>query len=194
MSPAEEAFRQHVAYHEAGHAVMALTLGRTIKAVAIDQGGKNRGSVVVDNQRAQSLLESSDPLSADDRTHLIEEITIRWSGVAAETVVFKNPYPWHIDDYQWITLATQRLNDETKATAILGRRSPSWRACATSSTVWQPRYLPEACCRYPRSRRLWIAPLLTTPDPCHHSDMLMQSNKLGAAAFRATNRVELRIR
>jgi ATP-dependent Zn protease len=78
--------KRHIAYHEAGHAVMAILMGREVKSVSPkDQ------RTVLNSERLAAILGASGPLSAEDREHCEQELKIALAGYGGEVVGLGQP-------------------------------------------------------------------------------------------------------
>ena len=85
----EGSLRWRHAVHEAGHLLLGLRRGRTLKAVTVNPDG--RSEVRMDYpSRLDALNDPMEPLQARDIELGAEEILIKWGGYAAEYVTFPN--------------------------------------------------------------------------------------------------------
>src|SRR5262245_7672805 len=79
---------RHIAYHEAGRALMALLCGRTLQSVSLTDG-----RAVLDATRTIELLESDRLLDDDDRRYLMDEVRIAMAGTARSLSLWAEPFP-----------------------------------------------------------------------------------------------------
>ena len=127
MPPSEQ--RIHTAYHEAGHAVLAIITGRNINKVSIKPGGNKLGVCKIAKGRKKA---NSDVLEA--------ELLILLAGMAAEGRKSGN-YNIHgatQDLHQAEKLALMRAGNPKQASKVLKRaldkvhnhfnQSPNWSA------------------------------------------------------------------
>src|SRR5262245_5429537 len=78
--------RHRIAYHEAGHAVIAVLMGREIRSVSL-----NDQQIVLDSERLKAVLAGKGPLSSDDQEHCEQEVKIALGGYGGEVVGLGGP-------------------------------------------------------------------------------------------------------
>ncbi len=72
---------RHIAYHEAGHALVALLVGREVRSVSLT----NR-QTVLNSECLRASLAATGPMSAEDRQHCEEELRVALAGYGGEVV------------------------------------------------------------------------------------------------------------
>lgn len=78
--------RRRIAYHEAGHAVMAVLMGREVQSVSLDDQ-----QIVLNSERLKAILAAIGPLSAEDQDHCEQEVKIALGGYGGEVVGLGGP-------------------------------------------------------------------------------------------------------
>lgn len=114
---------QASAYHEAGHAVVAVLLARSVQSVKLHPGthcGKCAGRVRCTNHPRLTLRGASNP--ARIRQYIEREIIIAWAGLAAESLHRgRKTLDGAGDDAEMITALLRRLEPDAERRTALGR-------------------------------------------------------------------------
>lgn len=78
--------KRHIAYHEAGHAVMAILTGREVQSVSlIDR------QIVLNSDRLLGILAAGGVLSPGDQEHCVQELKVALAGYGGEVVGLGEP-------------------------------------------------------------------------------------------------------
>lgn len=77
---------RQIAFHEAGHALMAVLMGREVRSVSLT----NR-QTVLNSERLGVILSGTGPLSSEDQKHCEEELKIALAGYGGEVVGLGKP-------------------------------------------------------------------------------------------------------
>jgi hypothetical protein len=79
---------RRIAYHEAGHAVVAHVYGRELVSISLDEG-----QTVVRDERSEAILNGTDPVSPSDEAHVLQSIKIALAGHLGEIVGLGDAHP-----------------------------------------------------------------------------------------------------
>src|SRR5207249_8804089 len=84
---AEAVMDRHVAYHEAGHALLAVLLGRSLTLVSL-----TKRQTVIDGKPLEDML-AADEVTPEYSDYLLEDVQIAMGGYVGELVGTGKAYP-----------------------------------------------------------------------------------------------------
>lgn len=100
---AQTALEPHVAYHEAGHAMLAVLYGRNLTLVSV-----TKGQTVIDSKPLDDIL-AADEVAPEDSTYLLEDVRITMGGYLGEVVGLGAAHPNLGSDLTRMNAILQRI-------------------------------------------------------------------------------------